>query len=385
MNKPQLNTVYLPSAVIKVIGTGGGGCNAVKHMVKKGISGVQFYCINTDVQALHSLGIDITCCRQIGTKITAGLGAGADPRKGEQAALEDKKQIAELIEGADMLFITAGMGGGTGTGSAPVIARLARELRILTIAIVTKPFEHENRTKVAEEGIRELAQHVDSIITIPNDKLLSVLGQDATLSAVFAEANDVLYGAAQGISDLIVRSGYMNVDFADVRTVMGTMGRAIIGTGIASGPDRATVAADRAINNHLTEDVWLGNAQGLLVNISASKSLSMGEFQRVNEFVKQNCGAENAQIVIGTVVDTSLGDDIKVTVVVTGVSDSSRVQGIGTARQNDIKPGLPGRPEPGLTSIPRKDHGNADGSPAYVDLGKFLAASKRKQHEDLKG
>lgn len=308
-------------AKIKVVGIGGGGGNAVKHMIEQGVQGAQFYCINTDNQALRGLGIEESCRLQIGAGITRGLGAGAKPERGRQSALESKDQIADLIKGADMLFIAAGMGGGTGTGAAPVVAQIAREFKILTVAVVTKPFAYENRMPIAQEGIAQLGSHVDSIITIPNDKLLAELGRDATLLAAFSKANDVLYGAVLGITDLIVQTGDINVDFADVRSVMGTMGKAVIGTGIASGCDRAQAAAGLAIRSPLIEDVELNSAHGLLINITASETIGLEEYQSVIELVKRDFAHEDAKIVVGWVIDSSLKDQLKVTVIATGVGN----------------------------------------------------------------
>jgi cell division protein FtsZ len=306
------------NAVIKVIGVGGGGGNAVKHMADCGIEGVDFICANTDSQALR--GSNVRTALQIGCNITKGLGAGADPDVGRQAAMEDRDRIIEVIDGADMLFITAGFGGGTGTGAAPVVAQVAKELGILTVAVVTKPFKMEGRKRmqVAEQGIHDLAKYVDSLITIPNEKLLSVLGSQTTLLDAFGAANEVLQGAVQGIAELITRPGLINVDFADVRTVMGEMGMAMMGSGSASGEDRAREAAEAAISSPLLEEVNLSGARGILVNVTAGMDLSIGEFHQVGETVKQ-CAAEDATVVIGTVIDPDMSDNIRVTVVATGL------------------------------------------------------------------
>src|SRR5678815_4017173 len=274
-------------AIIKVIGVGGGGGNAVTHMVNSGIEGVDFICINTDSQALKHTRVKHSL--QIGSNITKGLGAGADPEIGRQAAMEDRDRIVELIEGSDMIFITAGMGGGTGTGAAPVVAQVAKELGILTVAVVTKPFEMEGHKRLAlsEQGIGELGKYVDSLITIPNQKLLTVLGGDTTLLDAFKAANQVLQGAVQGIAELITRPGLINVDFADVRTVMAETGMAMMGSGSATGENRARVAAESAISSPLLEDVNLSGAHGLLVNVTAGMDLSIGEFQEVGNIVKQ--------------------------------------------------------------------------------------------------
>jgi len=306
------------SAEIKVIGVGGGGGNALNHMLASNIEGVEFICANTDAQALK----DITAktVLQLGTEATKGLGAGANPEIGRQAAIEDHARIAEVLEGADMVFITAGMGGGTGTGAAPVFAQVARELGILTVAVVTKPFAFEGRKrmKIAEEGIKALSEHVDSLITIPNEKLKDVMGETTSLLKAFAAANDVLLGAVQGIADLIIRPGMINVDFADVRTVMSEMGMAMMGSGRSSGEGRAREAAEAAIRSPLLEDVNLQGARGILVNITAGPELSLGEFSEVGEIV-EDFASDNATVVVGTVIDESLGDELRVTVVATGL------------------------------------------------------------------
>ena len=310
-NQPQ-------SPLIKVIGVGGGGGNAVKHMLHSHIEGVEFICANTDAQALDD--VENITVLQLGNTITKGLGAGANPEVGRQAAMEDRDRIAEVMHGADMVFITAGMGGGTGTGGAPVIAEVARELGILTVAVVTKPFRFEGkkRMRLAEEGIRELSQHVDSLITIPNQKLEAVMGGAVSLVDAFKEANNVLHGAVQGIADLIVRPGLINVDFADVRTVMSEMGMAMMGSATATGENRAIEAAEQAVRSPLLEDVNLEGARGILVNITASESLGLGEFGDVGETIEE-FASDNATVVIGTVIDESMGDTIKVTVVATGL------------------------------------------------------------------
>jgi cell division protein FtsZ len=306
------------SAVIKVIGVGGGGGNAVQHMVANNVEGVDFIAANTDAQALKAL--EAKTLLQLGSNITRGLGAGANPNVGREAALEDRDRIAEVLEGADMVFITAGMGGGTGTGAAPVVAQVARELGILTVAVVTRPFKFEKRKAIAERGIVELQDHVDSLITIPNDKLLGVLGERASILEAFAAANDVLLGAVQGIADLIIRHGLINVDFADVRTVMSEMGMAMMGTGRASGEHRAQEAAEAAIKSPLLEDVDLHGARGILVNVTAGPDLSMGDFIDVGNVVEEYA-SDSATVVIGTVIDPNMGDELKVTVVATGLGD----------------------------------------------------------------
>jgi cell division protein FtsZ len=321
----ELMDAYSQSAVIKVIGVGGGGGNAVAHMVTSGIDGVEFMCINTDAQALkHS---KVKTALQIGTNMTKGLGAGADPEVGRQAAMEDRDRIVELVEGCDMLFITAGMGGGTGTGAAPVVAQIAKELGILTVAVVTKPFEMEGgkRGLVADHGIGELGKYCDSLITIPNQKLLTVLGPQTTLLDAFKAANTVLQGAVQGIAELITRPGLINVDFADVRTVMAETGMAMMGSGSASGEGRARAAAEAAVSSPLLEDINLAGAHGILVNVSAGMDLSIGEFQEVGLIVKQ-FASEDATVVVGTVIDPELTDTIRVTVVATGLGRPASVQ-----------------------------------------------------------
>jgi cell division protein FtsZ len=309
---------FSQSAIIKVLGVGGGGGNAVSHMVQAGLEGVDFICINTDAQALkHS---KVRTALQIGCNITKGLGAGADPEVGRQAAMEDRDRIIELIEGCDMLFITAGMGGGTGTGAAPVVAQVAKELGILTVAVVTRPFEMEGnkRGRVADQGMLELSKYVDSLITIPNQKLLSVLGSTTTLLDAFKAANTVLQGAVQGIAELITRPGLINVDFADVRTVMSETGMAMMGSGAAAGDDRAREAAEAAISSPLLEDINLAGAQGILVNVTAGMDLSIGEFQEVGNVIKQ-FASDDATVVVGTVIDPDMANQIRVTVVATGL------------------------------------------------------------------
>ncbi|MCF2861987.1 cell division protein FtsZ [Pseudoalteromonas sp. Cnat2-41] len=312
-------------AVIKVIGVGGGGGNAVEHMVQQHIEGVKFITANTDAQALRKSSADVTV--QLGTQITSGLGAGANPDIGKKSAEEDAETIKSALEGADMVFIAAGMGGGTGTGAAPVVARLAKELGILTVAVVTRPFDFEGkkRAAAAEHGIGELAEIVDSLITIPNNKLLKVLGKGTTLLDAFAKANDVLYGAVQGIAELITRAGLINVDFADVRTVMSAMGTAMMGSASASGPDRAQEAAEAAISSPLLEDVDLTGAKGILVNITAGMDLSIEEFEIVGNHVKA-LASENATVVVGTAIDMEMSDELRVTVVATGLGGDRRPQ-----------------------------------------------------------
>ncbi len=318
----ELMDAHSQTAVIKVIGVGGGGGNAVSHMVDAGIEGVDFICTNTDAQALK--GSRVRTSLQIGCNITKGLGAGADPDIGRQAAMEDRDRIFEAIEGADMLFITAGKGGGTGTGATPVVAQVAKELGILTVAVVTKPFimEGNKRMAIADHGISELGKYVDSLITIPNEKLLTVLGGETTLLDAFYSANQVLQGAVQGIAELITRPGLINVDFADVKTVMAEMGMAMMGSGSSSGEDRAREAAEAAISSPLLEDINLAGANGILVNVTAGMDLSIGEFQEVGNTVKE-FASDDATVVVGTVIDPDMTDQIRVTVVATGLGQAA--------------------------------------------------------------
>ncbi|MCE2944314.1 MAG: cell division protein FtsZ [Lysobacteraceae bacterium] len=314
-----------PNAVIKVVGVGGGGGNAVAHMVNANVDGVEFVVANTDSQAIKNVGAKLHL--QLGANVTKGLGAGANPEVGRQAALEDRERIMNALDGADMVFITAGMGGGTGTGAAPVVAQLAKEMGILTVAVITKPFPFEGRRRmqVALKGIEELAVHCDSLITIPNEKLITVLGRDATMVQAFRAANDVLLGAVQGIADLIVRPGLINVDFADVRTVMSEMGLAMMGTGTASGDDRAQAAAEAAISNPLLDEVNLAGACGVLVNITAGPNFTMREFDEVGRTVEE-FASEDATVVIGTVLDPEMKDEVRVTVVATGLNRGVQAQ-----------------------------------------------------------
>jgi cell division protein FtsZ len=313
----------LDNAVIKVVGVGGGGGNAVEHMVAENIDGVTFICANTDAQALRNSSAEVLI--QLGDELTKGLGAGANPQIGREAAEEDRERIKQVLQGADMVFITAGMGGGTGTGAAPVVAEIAKELGILTVAVVTKPFSFEGKQRAlaAEEGIRRLAEHVDSLITIPNNKLLSVLGKNISLLNAFKAANNVLLGAVKGISDLITRPGLINVDFADVRTVMSEMGMAMMGTGSATGDQRARQAAEAAIASPLLEDVNFSGARGILVNITAGLDMSIGEFEEVGDVVKEFI-SDDATVVVGTVIDPTMTDEMRVTVIVTGLGDKHR-------------------------------------------------------------
>lgn len=378
----ELMDVDSQNAVIKVVGVGGGGGNAVNHMLRSNIEGVEFICANTDAQALNST--EVRTALQLGSNITRGLGAGANPERGYEAAMEDRDRIAEAIEGADMVFITAGMGGGTGTGAAPVVAEVAKELGILTVAVVTKPFSFEGgkRQQVAEAGIAALSKHVDSLITIPNEKLLAVLGKATSLLDAFKSANDVLLNAVQGIAELITKPGLINVDFADVRTVMSEMGVAMMGTGVSVGEDRAREAAELAIRSPLLEDINLSGAKGLLVNITAGLDLAIGEFDEVGSTVKE-FARDDATVVVGTVIDPEMVDEMRVTVVATGLGGEA--PGVETAPETvDLKP-VPKAVNAGLTEeapITDKDYGRldvptavrkrADSSKGYVE-----AASKQ--------
>ncbi|MGB0466958.1 MAG: cell division protein FtsZ [Pontibacterium sp.] len=323
------------SAVIKVVGVGGGGGNAVQHMVKSALEGVEFVCANTDAQALNGLSAESVL--QIGGELTKGLGAGADPEIGRHAAMEDRERIAEVLRGTDMVFITAGMGGGTGTGAAPIVAEVAKEMGILTVAVVTIPFPFEGRKRavIAHAGLKELRDTVDSLIIIPNEKLMQVLGRSCTLINAFNAANDVLKGAVQGISDLITREGMINVDFADVRTVMSEMGMAMMGTGTARGEDRALAAAEAAIKSPLLDNVDLKGASGILINVTGGTDLSLGEFTEVGDLVGEYAD-EDATVVIGMVIDDTMEDDLKVTVVATGLDKPK--EKVPEVRQSHKKP-----------------------------------------------
>jgi len=381
----ELMDAYSQSAVIKVVGVGGGGGNAVKHMASCGIEGVDFICANTDRQAL--LNADVKTTLQIGCNITKGLGAGASPDVGYKAAMEDRDRLQELIEGADMLFITAGLGGGTGTGAAPVIAQIAKELGILTVAVVTKPFDMEGgkRMQVADNGLIELAKSVDSLITIPNEKLLSVLGPDVTLLDAFKSANEVLQGAVQGIAELITREGLINVDFADVRTVMSEMGMAMMGTGVASGEDRAREAAEAAVSSPLLEDINLSGANGILVNVTAGEDLSIGEFTVIGDTVKEYASDE-ATVVIGTVIDPTMSNTIRVTVVATGLGKGI----VGSVkRDGEIEPlqatarNIPAEKEAPVMSSGAPDYGDLDVPPAIRGRQKAVGHDVADLQEDL--
>ena len=381
----ELMDAYSQNAVIKVIGVGGGGGNAVAHMVQSGIEGVEFLCINTDAQALkHS---KVKTSLQIGCNITKGLGAGADPEVGRQAAMEDRDRIIEMIEGCDMLFITAGMGGGTGTGAAPVVAAIAKELGILTVAVVTRPFEMEGgkRTLVANHGLAELGKYVDSLITIPNQKLLTVLGAKTTLLDAFKSANHVLQGAVQGIAELITRPGLINVDFADVRTVMSETGMAMMGSGVARGENRAKEAAEMAVSSPLLEDINLSGAHGILVNVTAGMDLSIGEFQEVGNIVKQ-FASDDATVVVGTVIDPELSDEMRVTVVATGLGRPEVAHGrapfgreVPTLSKAAPQPAAPA--EPAMRMVPRRPLTAAD----YAALDKPAVQRQRAVGDGLQG
>ena len=331
-------------AVIKVVGVGGGGGNAVEHMLKAELEGVEFINANTDAQMLSRSNAPTIL--QLGESLTKGLGAGANPEVGRQAAIEDRDRIADAIEGADMVFITAGMGGGTGTGAAPVIAEIAREKGILTVAVVTRPFPFEGKKRIdlAFHGIEDLQQYVDSLITIPNEKVLAVMGQDATLVDAFAKANEVLFNAVQGISELITRPGLINVDFADVRTVMSEMGKAMMGSATVSGENRAVEAAQQAISSPLLEDVNLHGAKGLLVNITAGPDMAIGEFEAVGNAIHEYA-APDANVVIGTAFDPEMQGDLRVTMVATGLNDS-KAQVVTEKPVKAVAPPPAAEPEP---------------------------------------
>ena len=379
----ELMDAYSQSAVIKVIGVGGGGGNAVAHMVNAGIDGVEFMCINTDAQALKHAKVKTAL--QIGCNMTKGLGAGADPEVGRQAAMEDRDRIVELVEGCDMLFITAGMGGGTGTGAAPVVAQVARELGILTVAVVTKPFEMEGnkRTFVADHGIAELSKYCDSLITIPNQKLLTVLGPQTTLLDAFKSANQVLQGAVQGIAELITRPGLINVDFADVRTVMAETGMAMMGSGSASGENRAREAAEAAVSSPLLEDINLAGAHGILVNVTAGMDLSIGEFQEVGQIVKQ-FASEDATVVVGTVIDPELTNQVRVTVVATGLGRPAAAARVtahaASLREASTLREAPGRGEPPMRVVRKGPLSSSD----YAALDKPTVQRQRAVGDGLR-
>src|SRR5690348_5024923 len=388
----ELMDAYSQSAVIKVIGVGGGGGNAVAHMVTSGIDGVEFMCINTDSQALKHAKVKTAL--QIGCNITKGLGAGADPEIGRQAAMEDRDRIVELVEGCDMLFITCGMGGGTGTGAATVVAQVAKELGILTVAVVTKPFEMEGnkRSFVADHGIAELGKYCDSLITIPNQKLLTVLGPQTTLLDAFKSANQVLQGAVQGIAELITRPGLINVDFADVRTVMAETGMAMMGSGSATGENRAKEAAEMAVSSPLLEDINLAGAHGILVNVTAGMDLSIGEFQEVGNIVKQ-FASDDATVVVGTVIDPELTNIVRVTVVATGLGrPATAARPVPQPREREVGRDMapprdshghreaPGRGEPPMRVVRRSPMSTSD----YAALDKPTVQRQRAVGDGLR-
>ena len=368
------------NAVIKVIGVGGGGGNAVHHMINNQVEGVEFICANTDAQALSNLKAKTIL--QMGSNITKGLGAGSNPEIGRQAALEDRDEIAEILSGADMVFITAGMGGGTGTGAAPIVAEVAKEMGILTVAVVTKPFpfEGKKRSAIAEQGIQLLSESVDSLITIPNEKLLDVLGKDASLLEAFKAANDVLLGAVKGIADLIMHPGMINVDFADVKTVMSEMGMAMMGTGMASGDERARESAESAIRSPLLEDVNLQGARGILVNITAGENLSLGEFSEVGDTIEE-FASDDATVVVGTVIDPSLDAEMRVTVVATGLAgsherpkkvvDNTNLDGTTDYRQLDT-PAIMRKRQAGEKAPLMAQAISAEADMDYLDIPAFL-------------
>ena len=373
----------LQNAVIKVIGVGGGGGNALEHMLAQDIDGVEFICANTDAQALKNSSAK--CLLQLGQQITKGLGAGANPDIGRQAAEADRERIRAALEGADMIFITAGMGGGTGTGAAPVVAEIAKQMRILTVAVVTKPFvfEGKKRLRLAEEGINQLSQYVDSLITIPNNKLMNVLGKNVSLLDAFKAVNDVLFGAVKGIAALITCPGLINVDFADVRTVMSEMGMAMMGTGIGSGEDRARLAAEAAIASPLLDDIDLAGARGVLVNITAGPDLSIGEFEEVGEVIK-GFTSEGATVVVGTVIDPDMSAELRVTIVVTGLgavySTQGNVASLARAADGSLDYHQLERPtvlrKQGTTTRPTVESSATDIQ--YLDIPAFL---RNKQEE----
>ena len=374
-------------AVIKVIGVGGGGGNAVEHMVRERIEGVEFFAVNTDAQALRKTAVGQTI--QIGNNITKGLGAGANPEVGRNSAEEDREALRSALEGADMVFIAAGMGGGTGTGAAPVVAEVAKDLGILTVAVVTKPFNFEGKKRMAfaEQGIAELSKHVDSLITIPNDKLLKVLGRGISLLDAFGAANDVLKGAVQGIAELITRPGLMNVDFADVRTVMSEMGYAMMGSGVACGEDRAEEAAEMAISSPLLEDIDLSGARGVLVNITAGFDLRLDEFETVGNTIRA-FASDNATVVIGTSLDPEMNDELRVTVVATGIGMDKRPEITLVTNKPASQPVMDHRyQQHGMSPLPQEQKpaakvvndqaAQSNKEPDYLDIPAFL----RKQAE----
>ncbi|UCH53581.1 MAG: cell division protein FtsZ [Pseudomonadota bacterium] len=370
----ELMDTYGQQAVIKVIGVGGGGGNAIDHMVTANLDGVEFISANTDSQALKRTRAKTIL--QLGTNLTKGLGCGADPAVGRQAAVEDRERIAEVLDGADMVFITAGMGGGTGTGAAPVVAQVAKDLGVLTVGVVTKPFPFEGKKRmgIAEQGIRELSEYVDSIITIPNEKLLTVLGKNATLLEAFGRANEVLQNAVQGIAELITRPGLINVDFADVRTVMSEMGMAMMGSAVAKGENRAHEAAMAAISSPLLEDVNISGARGVLVNVTAGMDMAIGEFEEVGTTIKE-FASEDATVVMGTVIEPEMRDELRVTIVATGLGQEKRKHpykviktGTGTTDYETLE--VPTVIRNQRTGAPKAIA--VEGSVEYLDIPAFL-------------
>ncbi|GGD50899.1 cell division protein FtsZ [Lacimicrobium alkaliphilum] len=374
----ELMDSHNEEAVIKVIGVGGGGGNAVEHMLAHNIEGVEFIAVNTDAQVLRSSKANVTL--QIGSGVTKGLGAGANPAIGRQAAEEDSETIQECLQGADMVFITAGMGGGTGTGAAPEVARIAKEMGILTVAVVTKPFPFEGRKRIefAEQGIDELSKYVDSLITIPNEKLLKVMGRGTPLLQAFSAANDVLRGAVQGIAELITRPGLINVDFADVRTVMSEMGMAMMGNGVASGEDRAEEAAEAAIACPLLEDIDLSGARGILVNITAGPDFAIDEFETVGNAIKA-FASENATVVVGTVIDMDMSDELRVTLVATGIGAERKPEISLVSNRSS------GRQSSEATEFKLQSAGQADRAAQAQDKTAAVTPSEEKseQNSDL--
>ncbi|MDT3696164.1 MAG: cell division protein FtsZ [Ignavibacterium sp.] len=320
------------SAVLKVVGVGGGGCNAIESMITRGLNGVEYIAVNTDAQVLRSSTANLKV--QVGNSITRGLGAGADPNIGRKSAEEDRDQIADVLSGSDMVFITAGMGGGTGTGAAPVIASIAKSIGSLVVGIVTKPFKWEGKTRMinAEKGIQELRQHVDSLIVIPNERLLSILDKSSNVFAAFDKPNEVLYEATRGIADIITIEGLINVDFADVRAVMNSSGEALMGCGIASGENRAIEAAQKAISSPLLEGVNIKGAKSVLVNVTGSSNMTMQEVNEGNYVIYEAAG-EEANVIFGIVKKEEMNDYISYTVIATGF-DSARPAGFGKASSN---------------------------------------------------
>jgi cell division protein FtsZ len=371
----ELMDTYSQNAVIKVIGIGGGGGNAVEHMLAGSIEGVEFIVANTDAQALRNSSARTVL--QMGADVTKGLGAGANPEIGQQAALEDRERIMAVLEGTDMVFITAGMGGGTGTGAAPIFAQVAKELGVLTVAVVTRPFPFEGRKRagIAEAGLKELREHVDSLIIIPNEKLLSVLGGNTSLLDAFKSVNNVLYSAVQGISELITNPGLINVDFADVTTVMQDMGLAMMGTGSASGEDRASKAAEAAIASPLLQDVDLNGARGILVNMTAGLDMTIGEFEEMGDVI-ENFASDDATVVIGSVIDPEMSDEIRVTVIVTGVGEARKSEEISVEKVEAKKPRIVAVPP--VSSIEK-----AKIKPTENDYGHFDKPTMlRKKHPE---